>query len=163
MFSSVQQDFSLAIRQFRRNPGFTFMVIITLALGIGATVAIFTLVDGILLRPLPFPDADRLVAINTLEFPKGVSSTNVDAGWPVGNSYPNFFDWQRETLSFESLASCDHISRLFSKPNGEGARVLEGARITANLFSTLGVTTALGRSEERRVGKECRSRWSPYH
>jgi predicted permease len=122
------------------------MVIITLALGIGATVAIFTLVDGILLRPLPFPDADRLVAINTLEFPKGVSSTNVDAGWPVGNSYPNFFDWQRETLSFESLASCDHISRLFSKPNGEGARVLEGARITANLFSTLGVTTALGRT-----------------
>jgi putative ABC transport system permease protein len=146
MFSSVRQDFSFALRQFRRNPGFTFMVIITLALGIGATAAIFSLVDGILLRPLPFPNVDRLVAINTLVFPPEVSPTNVDAGYPTGNSYPNFFDWQRENHSFDALASCDQVYRLFSKPNGEDARIVKGGRISANLFSTLGVTTALGRT-----------------
>src|SRR4051812_28347341 len=146
MFSSVWQDLSFAIRQFRRNPGFTFIVVITLALGIGSTAAIFSLVDGILLRPLPFPNADRLVAINTLEFPPGVSPTNDDAAYPIGTSYPNFFDWQQESRSFDSLSSCDRIYRLFSKANGEGARVMSGARISDNLFSTLGVTTALGRT-----------------
>jgi len=90
MFFSVWQDFSFAIRQFRRNPGFTFMVIITLALGIGATAAIFSLVDGILLRPLPFPNANRLVAINTLEFPPGVLATNVGAAYPIGTFISQF-------------------------------------------------------------------------
>ena len=131
------------------------MVVITLALGIGATAAIFSLVDGILLRPLPFPNADRLVAIDTLEFPQGVSPTNVGAAYPIGSSYPNFFDWRRENHSFDSLSSCDRITRLFSKPNGEGARVMDGSRISANLFSTLGVTTALGRTfttDEEQAG-----------
>ena len=146
MFSSVRQDFSFAIRQFRRNPGFTVMVIITLALGIGATAAIFSLVDGILLRPLPFPNAERLVAISTLAFPPNVSPSHPSAGWEIGSSYPNFFDWRRESRSFDSLSSCDRITRLYSKANGEDARVMEGMRSSANLFSTLGVTTALGRT-----------------
>jgi putative ABC transport system permease protein len=76
MLSTVSRDVTFALRQFRRSPGFAVAAIVTLALGIGATTAIFTLVDGILLRPLPFPDRDRLVAINTLEFPPGVPTTN---------------------------------------------------------------------------------------
>jgi hypothetical protein len=79
MLSSVSQDVTFALRRFRRSPGFAIAEIVTLALGIGATTAIFTLVE-ILLRPLPFPDRDRLVAITTLEFPPGVLTTNPAAG-----------------------------------------------------------------------------------
>jgi putative ABC transport system permease protein len=104
MLSTVSQDVTFALRQFRRSPGFAIAAIVTLALGIRATTAIFTLADGILLRPLPFPDRDRLVAINTLGFPPGVLTTNPAAGEPIGTSYPNYFDGQRENHTFESIA-----------------------------------------------------------
>lgn len=146
MLSTVLQDVTFALRQFRRTPGFAATAVLTLALGIGATSATFSLVDGILLRPLPFPRADRLVAIDTLEFPPGVAPTNVAAANQLGSSYPDFFDWQRQTHTFESLASYDVIDRLFSRANGEGARVLEGGRVSANLFSVLAVAPALGRT-----------------
>jgi len=156
MFSTVLQDLTFASRQFRRSPGFTVTVALTLALGVGATTAIFSLIDGILLRPLPFPHADRLVAVDTLEFPPGVAGTDPGAANYLGSSYPNFFDWQLQNHSFESLASCDPVPRLFSKVNGEGARVMTGARVSANLFSTLGVIPALGRTftaEEEQPGR----------
>jgi putative ABC transport system permease protein len=146
MLSTVLQDVTFALRQFRRSPGFVVTAVLTLALGIGATTAIFSMVDGVLLRPLPFPNANRLVAIDTLEFPPGAAATNLAAASGVGSSYPNFFDWRRQGQSFESLASHDHIYRLFSRANGEGARVLEGGRVSANLFSLLGVAPALGRT-----------------
>ncbi len=146
MLSTVLQDLTFAVRQCRRSPAFALTAVLTLALGIGATTAIFSLFDGILLRPLPFPHADRLVAIDTLEFPPGIAATNLGAAYGTGSSYPNFFDWQRQSHSFESLASYDHIVRLFSKANGEGARVLEGGRVSASLFSLLGVAPALGRT-----------------
>ena len=155
MFSAVLQDITYAVRQFRRSPGFALTVVLTLALGIGATTAIFSLVDGVLLRPLPFPQADRLVAVGTLEFPPGVALTDLAAANNSGSSYPNFFDWQRQNQTFESLASYDTISRLFSKPDGAGARVMAGGRVSANLFSTLGVAPALGRmftAEEEQAG-----------
>jgi len=146
MLSTVLQDLTFAGRQFRRSPAFALTAILTLALGIGATTAIFSLFDGILLRPLPFPHSEQLVAIDTLDFPPGVAPTNLAAAYGAGSSYPNFFDWQRQSHSFESLASYDDIFRLFSKANGEGARVLEGGRVSANLFSLLGVAPALGRA-----------------
>jgi predicted permease len=155
MLSTVPQDVTFAVRQFRRSPGFTVTVVLTLALGIGATSAIFSMVDGILLRPLPFPAADRLVAIGTLEFPPGVAPTDPAAGSYVLCSYPDFFDWQRQNHTFESLASYNSITRLFSQANGEAARVLSGARVSANLFSTLGVVPVLGRTftpEEEQPG-----------
>ena len=145
MLSTVLQDVTFALRYFRRSPGFAATAILTLALGIGATTAIFSLIDGILLRPLTFPNPNELVAIDTLEFPPGVAASNVAAASSIGDSYPNFFDWRRQSQAFESLASYDNITRLFSRANGEGARVLEGGRTTANLFSTLGVAPALGR------------------
>ncbi len=146
MLSTVLQDLTFALRQFRRSPGFAVTAVLTLALGVGTTTAIFSLIDGVLLRPLPFPHADQLVAIDTLEFPPGAAPTNLAASYGTGSSYPNFFDWQRQSQSFDSLASYDNITRLFSKANGEGARVLQGGRISANLFSLLGVSPALGRT-----------------
>jgi hypothetical protein len=107
MLSTLVADLTFALRQLRRNPGFAVSAIITLAFGIGATTAIFSLVDGILLRPLPFTRVDRLLAIETLEIPAGVAPSNVAAANYVSTSYPDFFDWQRENHTFESLASYD--------------------------------------------------------
>jgi len=156
MLSTVSQDVTFALRQLRRSPAFAIAAIVTLALGIGATTAIFTLVDGILLRPLPFPDRDRLVAINTLEFPPGVLTTSAAAGEPIGTSYPNYFDWQRQNHTFESIAAYHENARLFAKANNEGAQVIPCGRVSANLFLTLGVAPALGRtftSEEEQPGR----------
>jgi putative ABC transport system permease protein len=152
---SVPQDITFAVRHFRRSPGFTITVVLTLALGIGATTAIFSLVYGILLRPLPFPNSEQLVAISTLEFPPGVAPTNPAGADRIGSSYPNFFDWRQRNHTFDSLASYDQVVRLFSKMNGDGARVIPGARVSANLFLTLGVAPALGRTfteEEEQPG-----------
>src|SRR5689334_6395985 len=96
VFSHFSQDLGFAVRQFKRSPGFVITAALTLALGIGATTAIFSLVDGILLRPLPFPHSDRLVAIDTLEFPPGTSQANAANANPIGTSYPDFFDWTRQ-------------------------------------------------------------------
>jgi len=76
---------------------------VTLAIGIGATTTIFSLVDGIMLRPLSFPQPDRLVGIETLEFPPGVAPTNLAAASSLRSSYPNFFDWQRLNHTFNPL------------------------------------------------------------
>lgn len=146
MLSAFIADARFAVRQLRRSPGFAVSATVTLALGIGATTAIFSLVDGILLRPLPLPNADRLVAVETLEFPPGIAPTNVAAADYLGTSYPDFFDWQRHNHTFESLASYNHITRLFSRNDGYGARVLVGGRVSANFFPTIGVAPALGRN-----------------
>lgn len=155
MLTTLRQDVAFALRKFRRSPGFAATVIVTLALGIGATTAIFSLVDGILLRPLPLPGADRLVAIDTLEFAPGTGPTNPAAGHAIGTSYPDFFDWKRQAHTFASLASYDPNARLFSRANGEDAQVIACGWVSANLFDTLGVAPALGRTfraEEEEAG-----------
>ena len=139
------QDIRFAVRQFRRSPGFTLTAVLTLALGIGATTAIFSLVDGILLRPLRFSHPERLVAIHTLEYPADAPAPNPAAANSLGVSYPDFLEWRQRNRTLASVASCDEVPRLFSKPNDEGSRVLSAARVSANLFSTLGVSPALGR------------------
>jgi hypothetical protein len=136
---TVPQNITFAVRQYRRSPGFTSAVVLTVALGIGATTAVFSLVYGILLRPLSFPHSEQLVAIETLEFPPGIAPTKLAAADRIGSSYPNYFDWHQQNHTLESLASWERGERLFSKVNGEGARVIPGARVSANLFSTLGV------------------------
>lgn len=151
----LPHNLTFAVRQFLRNPQFSLTVVLTLALGIGATTTIFGLINGILLKPLPFPDADRLVSIATLEFPPGVSPTNRAAANETGTSYPDFFDWRRQNRTFESLASCDLVPRLFSKSAAENARVLIAGSASANLFPTLGVVPILGRTftqEEEQAG-----------
>jgi len=146
VLSAIRQDITFSVRQLLRSPGFALAAIGTLAIGIGATTAIFSLVNGIMLRPLPFPQPDRLVGIETLEFPPGVAPTNVADANYLGSSYPNFFDWQRQNHTFESLASYNPNPRLFCKKDGSHASVLNAARVSANLFPTLGVKPILGRN-----------------
>jgi putative ABC transport system permease protein len=155
MASTILRDLSFALRQLRRSPGFALSAIATLAFGIGATSAIFTLVDGILLRPLPFPNHDRLAAIDTIEFPPGTPTTKPEGGYVIHSSYPNFFDWQRQNQSFESIASYDYQTRLIARTNGQGAQVIDCGRVSANFFATLGATPEIGRTfsaEEEQPG-----------
>jgi hypothetical protein len=113
-------------------------------------------VDGILLRPLPFPDHERLVAIDTMQFPPGAPTNQPDAGWVIETSYPNFFDWQRQNHTLQSIASYRETARLFAKANSEGAQVIGCGRVSASLFTTLGVAPELGRTfteEEKQTGQ----------
>ena len=92
---SFLQDLRYSVRQMRKSPGFATVAILTLALGIGANTAIFSVVNGVLLNPLPFPQPERLVVLfhDKPNFPKG------------SISYPNFLDWQRENQVFERMAA----------------------------------------------------------
>src|SRR5579863_8101028 len=91
------QDLKYALRMLVKNPGFAAVAVVTLALGIGANTAIFSVVDAVLLRPLPFPQPERILAVHQAMPEKGIPRT--------GASYPNFLDWTRQSQSFEKLAA----------------------------------------------------------
>src|SRR5918994_3971661 len=93
------QDLRHGLRMLLKNPGFSAVVILTLALGIGANVALFSVVNGVLLNPLPYPEPDQLVTLHQ-------SKPNFETG---AIPYPNFRDWQRENQTFSAMA----ISRSF--------------------------------------------------
>ncbi len=140
--TGLAQDIRYALRQLRKSPSFTTVTVLTLALGIGANTAIFSVVNGVLLNPLPFQDASRIVSMfeATPNFPKG------------SISYPNFLDWQRDNRSFEAMAayrSTDGSITGVGQPENVRAQ-----RVSANFFP-IGVNPILGRnftSEEDRRG-----------
>lgn len=132
--SGLVQDIRYALRQLRKSPGFTAIVVLTLALGIGANTAIFSVVNGVLLNPLPFHNAGRIVSMfeATPNFPNG------------SISYPNFLDWQRDNRSFEAMAafrSTDGSITGVGQPENVRAQ-----RISATFFPILGVNPILGRN-----------------
>ena len=133
MMSGLLQDLRYGLRMLAKNPGFTTVAVLTLALGIGANTAIFSVVEGVMLAPLPYVQPDRLVAI-----------WESHPGAPhVWISYPNFQDWQRNSHSFEQMAAfAGQGSDLTSPGTPEH---LNGMFMSAGLFSTLGVRLALGR------------------
>src|SRR5438552_14435864 len=94
---AVWQDVRYAARVLRKNPGFTAVVVLTLALGIGATTAIFSVVNGVMLQPLPFPNAERLVRIWESDLPRGRPE--------FSTSQPNFLDFRAQNSTFERLAA----------------------------------------------------------
>jgi putative ABC transport system permease protein len=132
-------DLKYAARSLRRRPGFSAVVILTLALGIGATTAVFSIVDGVLLRPLGFREPERLVRL---------------AGYPLdGNpekvggpafSYPDYVDFLTQSRSFEQLAAVRGWEVTLTAPSTEPARI-RTAFVTPNLYATLGVRPILGR------------------
>jgi predicted permease len=132
--STLLQDTRYAIRTLLRSPGFAAIAILTLALGIGANTALFSVVNGVLLDPLPYPDPGRLVAL----YGKAPGADHS----PI--SYPNFLDWQRDTRSFSSIALYHNEDYNFTGA-GEAERV-SGYMVSAGFFHTLDVSPVLGRT-----------------
>ncbi len=139
------QDLRYGLRTMRRGPWFTAAAVVTLALGIGANTAIFSVVNAVLLRPLPYPNAGRLVSI------KRVDSRGGNVGGTI--SYPTFTDFREQTPSLQHAAAYSD-SYAWLGGGGEPERI-EGLYASAGLFPTLGVGPALGRAfteEEDRAG-----------
>src|SRR5947207_4686536 len=138
-------DLRFALRQLRKSPGFTLIAVITLALGIGANTAIFSVIYAVLLRPLPYPEADRLMII-----------TETDANQPqISVSFPDYLDWRRDNTAFEELAISRRESFNLSGLQGHAPEQISGGLVTANFFKVIGLTPQLGRvfsEEEDRVG-----------
>ena len=131
----LSQDLRYAARTLRLNPGFTLVATTCLALAIGVNTMIFSVVDGILVQPLPFSDPDRLVELNESHAPSGIRR--------AGLSYANLRDWRERSRSFTSLPGVQLLS-LAIADRGDPERY-NGAAISWDLFSTLGVAPALGR------------------
>jgi putative ABC transport system permease protein len=143
--TTLLQDLRYGARTLWSRPGFTVVAVLTLALGIGANTAIFSLVNAVLLKPLPFPDAERLVMIW-----EDASSI----GFPQNTPAPaNFIDWKTQTNSFEEMAALQTVSYNLTGA-GEPQKVA-GHAVTANFLPMLGVRPALGRTftaYEEKVG-----------
>jgi len=129
---SFVRDLRFALRMLLSRPGFTVLAVVCLALGIGASAAIFSVVNGVLLKPLPFPDSERLIAYGSS---RGKASMGALSG-------PDFVDLRAGVTSAD-LAAYDETS--FSLRSGDAAVQLYGARASSNLFRVLGVTPLLGR------------------
>jgi predicted permease len=142
----VAADVRYALRTLRKNPGFTAVVLLTLALGIGANAAIFSVVNGVMLRPLPYRDANRLMVIwGDLHRP-GVGEIPTSAG--------EYVDYRDRSRAFEQLAAYDTLG--FNLTGNGGPERVEGAVVTASLFSLLGVSAQVGRTflaEEEQPGR----------
>jgi predicted permease len=142
----LQRDVRHALRTLIRNPGFTVVIVLTLALGIGANTAIYSVVNAVLLRSLPYPDPDRLVRLWSTH-----SRTNRWGDWV---SYPDFRDWREQNRGFEDMAA--YRFWLFNVTGGEYPEVVLGVYVTHNLFSVLRTGPMLGRSflsEEDQPGR----------
>jgi putative ABC transport system permease protein len=136
MFADFLQDVRYAFRMLRASPGFTAVAILTLALGIGVNTAIFSAVNAVLLRPLPYREPDRLVRLY---------ESNESHGWPQFSvSPPNFMDWQQQNKSFEGISSVRFST--FNYTGGSEPERLTGARVNAPFFDLLGVKPLLGRT-----------------
>jgi len=138
-------EVQFATRQLRKAPGFTLTVVLTLALGITATTVIFSLVNAVLLRPLPLPDSDRLVSLDTLEHIDRGDSSHGKGLVRNDTSYPNFFDWRSLNKSFSSMASYATTGLVLGADSNGPARRLSAVRVSSDFFSTLGVNPELGR------------------
>ena len=142
---TLWQDLRFGLRTLRKSPGFTMVAVFTLALGIGANTAMFTVVNGILLKPLPYPQPDRLVMLWERPLSDGTLGTVAPA---------NFFDWREQNHSFDKMAAMDSYPDFILNGSGEPRR-LTGAAVSSDFFSLLGVHMALGRDflpEEDRSG-----------
>ena len=148
MFDSLFQDLRFAFRSLRKHPGFVLAALLTLGLGIGANVAMFSVVNLAIFRALPYPEPDRLVLGRTM--------------WPGGNvgmtvSAPDYYDVRDQSTSFESLAAMTPFARDFTVTGSGEAERISAAWISPGLFRTLGVAPQLGREflpEESEPGGE---------
>src|SRR5262245_52519580 len=145
---TLWQDLRFGARMLWKKPGFTLIAVITLSLGIGANTAIFSVVDAVLLRPLPYPEAERLIfLLSTWRNPQGTTTS--------GSAMPDYREWRDQNRTLEGLAGFHYGDFNLSTTGGEPVRV-QGAYITSNLFNVLKVSPALGRlftPEEDQFGR----------
>ena len=143
---TLVQDIRYAFRMLHRNRAFVLVATLTLGLGIGANTAMFTVVDGVVLKPLPYPDPDRLLTLWERSRTDGLESTVAPA---------NFYDWREQSRSFGKMAAIDPYPDFILNGSGETHR-LSGADVSAGFFSLLGTRMAVGRdflAEEDRPGR----------
>ncbi len=138
LLDNFVQDFRYGLRGLRKSPTFFAVAVLTLALGIGANTAMFSVIDAVLLRPLPYPDSDKVVQIYETDSSHGYSK------FPV--SPYNFVDWKKQASGFSNMAAYEFDS--FTYRSGNAAERMAGAMISADFFRVLGVTPALGRDFE---------------
>src|SRR5207253_335066 len=122
-------DLRFALRQLRKSPGFTLIAVVTLALGIGANTAIFSVVNAVLLRPLPYPQADRIMVLNESSGP----------GQDFSVALPDYFDWRNDNTVFEHLACTHKESRNLSGIAGREAERVSCNSVTLNFFKVIGL------------------------
>ena len=128
------QDLRYAIRMMAKRPGFTIIAALTLALGIGANTAIFSAVNAVLLKPLPFPESEQLVDLAETFKPDGFGSVSV----------PYFEDWKNQNTVFAGMSA--YVFTSFNLEGGDTPQRIPGIRVSANYFDVLGVKPALGRA-----------------
>jgi predicted permease len=134
LMSTLLQDLRYSMRMLVKSPGFALIAVVTLALGISANTALFTVVNGVLLNPLPYPHSEQLVAVYA-------STPGVEQG-PA--TYLNFLDWQRQTQTLSSLAM--YRNQDYNLTGSSEAERLSGYMVSADFFSTLGIKPILGRA-----------------
>ena len=132
-------DFKYALRMLAKSPAFTAIAALTLALGIGANSAIFSVVDAVLLRPLPFPKPHELVAV--------WGSVSHTGGEKETDSFPNYVDLRDQSQTLQSLTAYTRAGTVFT--GTEEARELAGLAVTSDIFRVLGVQPVLGRAYTR--------------
>ena len=146
--ANAWHDVQYGMRLMRRAPGFAAAAILTVALGIGATTAIFSVVYGVVLQPLPYREPGRLVNLWSTAFKRGLPRANVGMA--------NVYDWKARNHVFEDIAALRAVANFNLTGQGEPER-LNGSRVSSNLFPVLGVTPLLGRTfteDEDAIGRE---------
>ncbi|HKQ89744.1 MAG TPA: ABC transporter permease [Blastocatellia bacterium] len=150
MEDEMFQDLRYGARMLVKSPGFTFVVALTLALGIGVNTAIFSVIEAVMLRPLPYQNSERLCVLW-----KSVPARNIDWDW---TSYPTIRDWREQSRSFEDMAAIflPSASEVTLQSDG-GPERIQGSKVTGNFFEILGVKPLLGRAfsdDEARRGDD---------
>lgn len=140
LLENLLQDFRYAFRGIAKNPSFAVIAVLTLALGIGASMAIVTLIRSVMLRPLPFPDADRLVVLFATNPARGLFHDTT--------SFPDFLDWRGQSHDFTGMAAWR--SDQFNLTGAGTPKQIVGLEASYEIFSVLGVMPALGRGFDRQ-------------
>jgi putative ABC transport system permease protein len=131
----LRQEFRYALRTLAKQPSFTFIAVVTLALGIGANTAIFSVINAVLLRAIPYPNAERIMVLSESSGP----------GQDFSVALPDYFDWQKQATTFEHLACTHKESRNLSGIPGRDPERVSTVSVTRNFFDVIGLAPEIGR------------------
>src|SRR5215471_14146897 len=135
-------DFRFAFRQLRKSPGFAFIAVLTLALGIGANTAIFSVVNAVLLKPLPFPASEQLLAVGMVNPKNGTSREQLGS-----LSYPDYFDFRKDNRTLSNIALYREETIALSETGGAQSAIR--VKCSSDFFDVLGIKPLIGRNFSR--------------